>query len=1015
MQKDLQRMELEARSAEPGRDGDGGAADNGRGHGREASLSTVLADKQAPPALPAKEPVPGAAGSAPPPPAAGGVAGQPTGGFKAFHDNTAYNNGPQKPQQNTTSSIPSFSPFPKVKGDKIPLSDDDKEEILASARNHVLHSNNVPMQLSWARDVLAWVEVQQEAYARESRGQPTRAQTPKTEHELRVDAMNIVQYLADQDHPEAVFMRSKWLEFGKFGFRVDKKEAYRGYQRAAEMKWGRAEYRMGMLYEQTNDFGQAVLHYNRGLEMGDSAASYRIGMMCLLGQHGHRKDYARGLDLIRQAADTSDEDAPQGAYVYGMLIARDLPDLTMPESLLPFDVDLARMYIEKAAYLGFHKAQLKMGQAYELCQLGCDFNPSLSLHYYGLAARQGQPDAALGVSRWFLFGYEGFFGKNEQLAFKYAQQAADAHLATGEFAVGYYYEIGIGVAKDLREARRWYELAAEHGNKDAVGRLESLDQSKTLTKADHETKTLARLKSTHGSQRGKRPDRLAARQAEQLPTLSEGTSSPPRVQSRPGSSGQQRPTPPVTVDFPDPSKPVGGAGAYAAGTNDGRPPAFTVNLDNAGPGAPGAIPPLAVRPKTAAPYPEDDRPPPLNLSRPKSAAPYPEDDMRPTLPSQQQRPYSVVGGGPQAGRPLSAFGIRPLTADPANGPYQASGGRGRQPSPGPGPQQPDVRPPQSANLGPPPQQPTGGRPLSAGWEPQIPAGAGGGYGQPGPGRPPAQQSPPFDQRLGSSPGPGPGGRGAQPAANKLTKPNPNPGLPPVQQGPPPAQFPMGGYGPRTSSRPQQPPDNHGYGAPPQQLQRPVSENYDRFNLPPGQRPLPSQMAAAGVRPERIDSLPPPQGHQRVPSGGGGVSPAGRPLKDRPGQLVETYAPHAGGPGPGRQSAPPQSYGPQQPSSYGPPHPATFGPQHDPRPGQGGRPASGGSGTPPNFSSPRPPPKQGPATFEAMGIPQGKSDDDCVSSFSSSLYIYSISFYYLFIYYIIWPAASLSFCDANMFM
>ena len=38
-------------------------------------------------------------------------------------------------------------------------------------------------------------------------------------------------------------------------------------------------------------------------------------MMTLLGQHGQQQDYARGLQLIRQAAETADENAPQGAYV----------------------------------------------------------------------------------------------------------------------------------------------------------------------------------------------------------------------------------------------------------------------------------------------------------------------------------------------------------------------------------------------------------------------------------------------------------------------------------------------------------------------------------------------------------------------------------------------------------------------------------------------------------------------------------------------------------------------------
>ena len=38
-------------------------------------------------------------------------------------------------------------------------------------------------------------------------------------------------------------------------------------------------------------------------------------MMALLGQHGQPLDYARGVALIRKAADTADENAPQGSYV----------------------------------------------------------------------------------------------------------------------------------------------------------------------------------------------------------------------------------------------------------------------------------------------------------------------------------------------------------------------------------------------------------------------------------------------------------------------------------------------------------------------------------------------------------------------------------------------------------------------------------------------------------------------------------------------------------------------------
>ncbi|KAG6139717.1 hypothetical protein E4U22_000961 [Claviceps purpurea] len=514
---------------------------------------------------------------------------------------------------------PSFSPFPSVAGDNIPPADNAKEDILWNARKHVLHSQNVDMQISWARDVLIWAEIAMDASAREH-AEKVRPSTPRVEHELRVDALNIIDHLAEQDHPDALYIRSKWLEFGKFGHRLNKRDAFLGYKRASELGNARSEYRMGMLFEQSNDISKAKEHYYKGMSLNDSAAWYRMGMMSLLGQHGEPKDYASGLERIRSAADSSDEDAPQGAYVYGMLVGRDLPDITIPDGLLAYSLDMAKMYVEKAAYLGFAKAQLKMGQAHELCQLGCEFNPSYSLHYYGLAAKQGLPEAALGVSRWFLFGYEGVFKKNEELAFKYAQEAAVAKLPTGEFAMGYYYEIGIHVNQNIPEAHKWYQRAADHGNKDALGRLESLSQHQSLSKQDHETMTLTRIKSQHGSQRGMRPERFKQAQPK-LSTLDEGPSlhgnsisdtkslplAPQPVSRGTTAAGSPRVSPQPSLGI----KPVAGIE---------RPSAYSIRLDETDPQA-------LARSHSAAPYPDEDtRPAPLSLNRSRSTAPYPDDD-----------------------------------------------------------------------------------------------------------------------------------------------------------------------------------------------------------------------------------------------------------------------------------------------------------------------------------------------------------------------------------------------------
>lgn len=235
-----------------------------------------------------------------------------------------------------------------------------------------------------------------------------------------------------------------------------------------------------------------------------------------------------------------------------MLQSRELSQVNVPEQYLPLNITEARFNIEKAAYLGFAKAQTKMGSAYELCQLGCDFDPSLSLHYNALAARQGEPEAEMSISKWFLCGYEGVFEKNEELAFSYARRAASSSFATAEFAMGYFYEIGMYVPVDLKEAREWYGKASDHGNKDAAARIEGIVRSNTLSKKDHVNVAIARIQSQYGSQKGKRPERFRNNPTP-LPTIPDATvDMPDPHQSRPG---EARPSPYPPSNGP-PSRPV---------------------------------------------------------------------------------------------------------------------------------------------------------------------------------------------------------------------------------------------------------------------------------------------------------------------------------------------------------------------------------------------------------------------------------------------------------------------------
>ena len=427
----------------------------------------------------------------------------------------------------------------------------------------MLKCNDPETQLTWAQDTLAYVEIAQQNEQRVSVTQPSRPRTPRIEHALREDAIKIVNFLADQHHPKAEFMRGMWLEFGKFGERIDKKEAFYSYTRAADKGYARAQYRIGMQFESSNDALKAVKYYQNGVDAGDSASCYRLGMMTLLGQHGQMQDFERGLNLIYSSAETADENAPQGAYVFGMLKAGELPQIKVPEQYLPKDLGGAKVNVEKAAYLGFSKAQVKMGSAYELGEMGCPFDPALSLHYNALAARQGEAEAEMAISKWFLCGHDGLFEKNEELAFTYAQRAAVNGLATAQFAMGYFYEVGIYVNSDMKSAREWYQKAKLNGNPDAETRISAISRSKTLSRKDHENIAVQRIRKQYGN---------VSQNGSAMPTI-------PDVQS-------------PSIDMPDPSR------MNLSSSSNQRPPSVAPYPAGAS-GMPGAYPSPDIRPASA--------------------------------------------------------------------------------------------------------------------------------------------------------------------------------------------------------------------------------------------------------------------------------------------------------------------------------------------------------------------------------------------------------------------------------
>ncbi|KIJ23084.1 hypothetical protein M422DRAFT_196348, partial [Sphaerobolus stellatus SS14] len=278
-------------------------------------------------------------------------------------------------------------------------------------------------------------------------------------------------------------------------------------ENAATRGWNKAWFRLGRDYEPVGDFDRARDCFERGLRAGVESCIYirlstcclqRIGITKLLGQLALIPSPTEALPLPQEAVNLSSVETPHPAHVFVLLLRGEIAEVKVEEQFLALFIpegstskDVARSYLERATYYGFIAAQYKVGCAYEYVEGPFAFDSLRGAQYYSVASQQGDAEADLALSKWFLCGHEGAFDKSEELAVRFADKAARKRLPTGEFAMGYYAEIGIGMSKNIETARELYTKAAVNGNVEAQARLSALSTPapQALSVTEHEALT----------------------------------------------------------------------------------------------------------------------------------------------------------------------------------------------------------------------------------------------------------------------------------------------------------------------------------------------------------------------------------------------------------------------------------------------------------------------------------------------------------------------------------------------
>lgn len=276
--------------------------------------------------------------------------------------------------------------------------------------------------------------------------------------------------------PEAQFLLAEWYGTGAAGLTIDHDKSFSLYSQATKQNHPTSTYRVAVCYEigagTKRDNGKAIQFYRKACALGNTAAIYKLGMILIKGGLGASVNPREGITLLKRAVSQADASTPHALYELGLLYEGcnndDVANIIIPDLGYAFEL------FTKAASLGHSPSQYRLGLSYEHGLLGLSLDSRRSIAWYTKAAAQGDPNAELALSGWYLTGSDGILPQSDTDAYLWARKAADKGLAKSEFAVGYFTENGIGVRPDLVEARKWYLRAAAQGNKRSIQRLNEL-------------------------------------------------------------------------------------------------------------------------------------------------------------------------------------------------------------------------------------------------------------------------------------------------------------------------------------------------------------------------------------------------------------------------------------------------------------------------------------------------------------------------------------------------------------
>lgn len=137
------------------------------------------------------------------------------------------------------------------------------------------------------------------------------------------------------------------------------------------------------------------------------------------------------------------------------------------------DSQKALLWYEKAAETGDFFAERRCGEIYSSGTGGIVSDPQKAEMYYTKSANHGDKKAAQILGLNYIDGVNGF-PLDIDKGFYWIKKSAEAGYVPGYCTMGWCYQFGKGVSKNLKYAIDWYEKATKSNNSCAMGFLAQL-------------------------------------------------------------------------------------------------------------------------------------------------------------------------------------------------------------------------------------------------------------------------------------------------------------------------------------------------------------------------------------------------------------------------------------------------------------------------------------------------------------------------------------------------------------